>query len=494
MSNKKYLAIDLGASSGRGIVGSYDGERLTLRENGRFQNQPVQVVDRLYWDILRIFHEIKQPLSLAFCEGEKLSSVGIDTWGVDYALMDRQGHMLSSPVHYRDARNAAAAPYALERLPFERIYDITGIQSLSFNTLYQLCAEQREDAERLRRAERLLFIPDLLNYFLTGCMATEYTVASTGALLDARHRTLSGELLTAFDIPETLFSPLVQPGNRLGRLLPQLREELGGDVQVVNVAAHDTASAVIAVPCTAGDMLYISSGTWSLMGTEVREPIINDASRDANFTNEGGVEGTVRFLKNIMGLWILQESRRQWAREGREFSFAELERMARATPSHVSFIDPDAPEFGTPGNMPRRIAEYCRRTGQPVPQSVGETVRCIYESLALKYRAVAEGVMRLSGVRPSAIHIVGGGSKDGLLNSMTASACGLPVIAGPSEATAIGNLIVQAISDGELRNVREGRELVIRSFEPQCFEPQDSAAWDAAYERFECLMAFDSIK
>lgn len=489
MSNKKYLAIDLGASSGRGIVGSYDGERLTLRENCRFENRPVQVVDRLYWDILRIFHEIKQSVARAFSDGDAPVSMGIDTWGVDYALLDRQGHMLSSPVHYRDARHAAAESYALERLPFERIYGVTGIQSLGFNTLYQLCAEQREDAERLESAERLLFIPDLLNYFLTGRMATEYTIASTGALLDARRRALSDELLAAFDIPKTLFSPLVQPGNRLGGLLPQLREELGGDVRVVNVAAHDTASAVIAVPCTAGDMLYISSGTWSLMGTELREPIINADSRGANFTNEGGAEGTVRFLKNIMGLWILQESRRQWAREGRELSFAELERMACAAPAHVSFIDPDAPEFGTPGNMPRRVADYCRRTGQPVPQSVGETVRCIYESLALKYRAVAEGVMRLSGARPSAVNIVGGGSKDGLLDQMTANACGMPVIAGPGEATAIGNLIVQAISDGELRDVGEGRELICRSFEPQHFEPRDQAAWDAAYERFCRLLS-----
>lgn len=491
MSDKKYLAIDLGASSGRGIVGSYDGERLTLRENCRFENCPVQVVDRLYWDILRIFHEIKQSLSLALHEEKGLRSVGIDTWGVDYALLDRGGHMLSSPVHYRDARNAAAESYAPERLPFERIYGTTGIQSLSFNTLYQLCAEQREDPRRLERAERLLFIPDLLNYFLTGRMATEYTVASTGALLDARRRTLSDELLAAFDIPKKLFSPLVQPGNRLGGLLPQLREEFGGDVTVVNVASHDTACAVVAVPCTAGDMLYISSGTWSLMGTELREPIINADSRRANFTNEGGAEGTVRFLKNIMGLWILQESRRRWAHEGREYSFAELERLACATPAHVSFIDPDAPEFAAPGNMPARVADYCRRTGQRVPETVGEIVRCIYESLALKYRMVAGGVMRLSGVRPSAVSIVGGGSKDGLLNQMTANACGMPVIAGPGEATAMGNLIVQAISDGELRDVGEGRELVRRSFEPQCFEPQDEAAWDAAYERFERILAFN---
>lgn len=484
MSNKKYLAIDLGASSGRGIVGEYDGGRLTLRENCRFQNQPVRLVDRLYWDILRIFHEIKQSIHRTSLDDDKISSLGIDTWGVDYALLDSHGHMMSSPVHYRDARNADIETYVWDRMPFERIYGVSGIQSLSFNTLYQLCAETREDAHRLERADRLLFIPDLLNYFLTGRMASEYTIMSTGALLDARTRELSDELLGGLGIPRSLFPKTVHPGNRLGRLLPELREELGVDTTVVNVASHDTASAVISVPNTSGDMLYISSGTWSLMGTELRAPIINDASRRSNFTNEGGADGTIRFLKNIMGLWILQESRRQWAREGREYSFAELETQAREAGMFAAFIDPDAPEFGTPGNMLARVADYCRRTGQHVPGSVGETVRCIYESLALKYRYVASGVMELTGVRPGAINIVGGGSKDGLLNRMTADACGLDVVAGPGEATAIGNLVVQMMSDGELGSINEGRELVLRSFGPTLVQPHDTAVWDAAYERF----------
>lgn len=485
MSNKKYLAIDLGASSGRGMVGEFDGERLTLRENCRFQNQPVMAVDRLYWDILRIFHEIKQSIHRTALDGDKISSIGIDTWGVDYALMDSRGHMMSSPVHYRDARNADMESYVWARLPFERIYGISGIQSLSFNTLYQLCAELREDRDRLNSADKLLFIPDLLNYFLTGRMAAEYTIMSTGAVLDAKTRELSDELLGALDIPRRLFAGTVQPGNRLGRLLPALREELGVDTTVVNVASHDTASAVISVPDTSqGGMLYISSGTWSLMGTEVASPIINDDSRRANFTNEGGAEGTIRFLKNIMGLWILQESRRQWAREGQEYSFAQLEQSARAARPFACFIDPDAAEFSTPGNMPARIADYCRRTGQHVPENVGETVRCIYESLALKYRYVAGGVMRLSGIRPSVISIVGGGSKDGLLNQMTADACGLDVAAGPGEATALGNLIVQMISDGELGSIREGRELVRHSFAPEVFSAQNTDLWDAAYSGF----------
>ena len=485
MADKKYLAIDLGASSGRGIVGSYDGERLTLRENCRFTNQPVRLVDRLYWDIMRIFHEIKQSIRQTAVDGDKITSLGIDTWGVDYALLDRQGHMLSSPVHYRDVRNADMEGYVWERVPFEQIYGISGIQSLSFNTLYQLCAELREDPVRLERADKLLFIPDLLNYFLTGRMAAEYTITTTGAVLDAGTRELAGELLSRLNIPVRLFAPMVQPGTRLGQLLPCVSDEVGGiDTTVVNVASHDTASAVISVPDLSGEMLYISSGTWSLMGTELNRPIINNASRCANFTNEGGAGGTIRFLKNIMGLWILQESRRQWAREGHEFSFAQLEQQARSAPAFAAFIDPDAPEFGTPGNMPARIAEYCRRTGQHVPDSVGGIVRCIYESLALKYRKVAIGVTELAGIRPSAINIVGGGSKDRLLNQMTSNACGRTVVAGPDEATAIGNLLVQAISDGELGDIKQGRELVLRSFSPNVFEPQDTAAWDAAYDCF----------
>lgn len=482
---KKYLAIDLGASSGRGIVGSFDGERLTLRENCRFANEPVKVGYRLYWDILRIFYEIKNSIRRTVCDGDDIISIGIDTWGVDYGLLDKSGRLISNPVHYRDARNLGIEQYVWNKVPFEDIYHITGIQSLNFNTLYQLCAEQRDDVSIFKQADKLLFIPDLLNYFLTGKMATEYTIASTGAVIDANQRTLSSKLLSKLNIPHELFSPLVMPGKILGNLTDELKRELGCvNAYVVNVASHDTASAVIAVPNESENFIYISSGTWSLMGTELDSPVITDSSMRANCTNEGGAQGTIRFLKNIMGLWILQESRRQWRLEGQEYTFAQLEAMAMKAKPFSAFIDPDDVRFATPGNMPARIADYCSETGQYVPQSVGEIVRCIYESLALKYRNILENIVALTSINPSTINIVGGGSQDTLLNKMTASACGISVTAGPTEATAIGNLIVQAIADGEVKDLKEGRELVSRSFPPKTFEPRDTKLWDSVYDNF----------
>lgn len=485
LKTKKYLAIDLGASSGRGIVGSFDGEKLSLRENCRFANEPVKIGNRLHWDILRIFHEIKNSIRQTIHDDDNVVSIGIDTWGVDYGLLDAKGHLMSNPVHYRDARNAGIEEFAWSKVPFQTLYDITGIQSMNFNTIYQLCAEIKDNNKIFENADKLLFIPDLLNYFLTGKMAMEYTIASTGAILDAKNRCLADELLNNFSIPKDIFAPIVQPGACLGDLCPSLKDEFGGiDMSVVNVASHDTASAVIAVPGLVKDVLYISSGTWSLMGTELKTPIISNNSLKANCTNEGGIENTIRFLKNIMGLWILQESRRQWKREGYDYSFAELEQMARDSTPFAAFIDPDDARFASPGDMPKRVCNYCRETNQYVPQSVGEIVRCIYESLALKYRYIASNIINIANIAPESINVVGGGSKDRLLNQMTSDACGMPVIAGPSEATAIGNLIVQAISDGEIDDLKEGREIIRNSFEFATFYPSNSNAWNSAYDRF----------
>ena len=482
---KKYLAIDLGASSGRGIVGSFDGEKLSLRENCRFANEPVQIGDRLHWDILRIFHEIKNSIRQTVYDNDDVVSIGIDTWGVDYGLLDEFGRLITNPVHYRDVRNIGIEEYAWQKVPFEKIYGITGIQSMNFNTVYQLCAEIKENHSIFENVDKMLFIPDLLNYFLTGEMAMEYTIASTGAILDAQSRCLSRDLLNGFSIPGDLFAPLVQSGNRLGSIRDSLKSEFGGlDLTVVNVASHDTASAVVAVPNQAKDVLYISSGTWSLMGTELNAPIINGNSIKYNCTNEGGVENTIRFLKNIMGLWILQESRRQWKREGSDYSFAELEQMARSATPFAAFIDPDDTRFALPGDMPSRVCEYCRETNQYIPQTVGEVVRCIYESLSLKYRYIASNIINIANINPQVINVVGGGSKDRLLNQMTADACGVPVVAGPAEATAIGNLIVQAISDGEINNLQEGRAIIENSFEFETFSPSSGDEWNSAYERF----------
>ena len=486
MAELKMLAIDLGASSGRGIVGSFDGNKLTLRENHRFSNDPVFVNGRFTWDILRIFFEIKNSITKTVIDGDNVTSMGIDTWGVDYALIDKNGRMMANPTHYRDTRTVNITDYVKQFVSPEEIYKITGIQAADFNTLNQLAAEKRDDADLLDRADKMLFIPDLLNYFLTGKMATEYTIASTGMLLDAYKRDFAFELTDKIGVKRSLFAPLVKPCNNLGTLLPQINEEVGkNNIKVVNVASHDTASAVIAVPAQNKDFIYISSGTWSLMGAELPDPLINDGTMLANLTNEGGAMDTIRFLKNIMGLWIIQESRRQWKREGNEYSFAQMEAWAKEATPFASIINPDYHTFNTPGNMPEKIREFCRITGQHVPETVGEVVRCIYESLALKYRYTVESIDKLLNKKTTMINVVGGGTKDKFLSQMTADACGIPVCAGPEEATAIGNLMMQAIAAGEVKDLSEAREVVANSFELKHYEPtSDRAAWDAAYEKF----------
>ncbi len=486
MAQLKMLAIDLGASSGRGIVGSFDGEKLTLRENHRFSNDPVITNGRMYWDILRIFHEIKQSITKTVLEGDNVRTIGIDTWGVDYALMDKFGRMLANPTHYRDTRTDGITDHFAKTVSLEELYRVGGIQCLNFNTIFQLAADLRDDPKAFENAERMLNIPDLLNYFLTGKMANEYTILSTGAILDAAKRDYAFDLTDKLGIPRRLFGEVVQPGYKVGKLLPQVLEETGKtDAEVITVASHDTASAVIAVPTQEKDFIYISSGTWSLMGTELAQPLISEQSRALNFTNEGGAMGTIRFLKNIMGLWLIQESRRQWRREGNEYSFAQMETWAKECKPLRSLIDPDDASFGVPGNMPERVREFCRKTGQPVPETVGEVVRCIYESLALKYRKTAESIEKLMGRNAKVIHVVGGGTKDRFLSQMTADACGIPVAAGPEEATAIGNLMMQAIAAGEVKDLSQAREIIAASFELKHYEPTaDRAMWDEAYERF----------
>ncbi len=491
MKSLKMLGIDLGASSGRGIVGSFDGGKISLRENHRFTNDPVIQNGRFSWDILRIFHEIKNSIRQSVLDGDDIASIGIDTWGVDYGFIDKNGYLLSNPVHYRDTRTEGIPEKVNEVVSLAEIYGKTGIQSINFNTIYQLYVHMQQNPEHFADGNKMLFIPDLLGYFLTGNKATEYTIASTGALLDAKKRDYATDILTRLGIPEHIFSDIVFPGYELGTLLPQVIEEVGQtDAKVLKIASHDTASAVMAVPSREESFIYISSGTWSLMGTESKAPIINDSSCKLNFTNEGGAEGTIRFLKNIMGLWILQESRRQWKREGKEFSFGELSEMAAKCPSRRSLINPEDKRFGLPGNMPRRIAEFCRETNQPVPESEGEFVRCILDSLALKYRETVENIAAFTPKAPAAIHIVGGGSQDRLLCRAAANACALPVYAGPIEATAIGNICAQAIALGELKDLSEARELVSRSFELVTYEPElsEKAAWDEAYERFKKLI------
>ncbi len=485
MAEQKMLAIDLGASSGRGIVGSFDGQKLSIKENHRFSNDPVILCGRMHWDVLRIFHEIKQSIAKTVLDGDTIRSIGIDTWGVDYALLDEGGKMLSNPYHYRDARTEGIVSYVGRFFAPSELYAKTGIQTMNFNTVFQLAADLRDDPKMVENAARMLNIPDLLNYFLTGKMANEYTILSTGALLDAQKRDYAKDIIAKVGIPQRLFGNIVAPGMSLGKLLPQVQSEVGKtDAEVLTVASHDTASAVIAVPTQEKEFLFISSGTWSLMGTELDAPKINAETEKYNFTNEGGVNNTIRFLKNIMGLWLIQESRRQWRREGKEYSFAELENLAKAVKPFRCFIDPDHPSFVAPGDLPTRVREFCQRTGQYVPETVGEIVRCIYESLAMKYRYTAETIAKLTGISPRVIHVVGGGTKDVFLSQMTADACGIPVCAGPEEATAIGNLLVQLMAAGEAENLSDARAIVAASFACKHYEPQNTDAWDAAYQTF----------
>ena len=485
MADQKMLAIDLGASSGRGIVGSFDGQKLSIQEVHRFSNDPVILCGGMYWDILRIFHEIKQAIRKTVLDGNAIRSIGIDTWGVDYALLDANGRMLANPYHYRDARTEGIVSYVGRFFAPSELYAKTGIQSMNFNTVFQLAADLRDNPQMVENASRMLNIPDLLNYFLTGNMANEYTILSTGALLDAQARDYATDILVKAGIPQRLFGDIVAPGTSVGKLLSQVQSEVGKtDANVLTVASHDTASAVIAVPTQEKEFLFISSGTWSLMGTELDAPKINSETEKYNFTNEGGINNTIRFLKNIMGLWLIQESRRQWRREGKEYSFAELEALAKQAKPFRCFIDPDDASFVAPGDLPSRVCEFCKKTGQYVPQTVGEVMRCIYESLALKYRYTAETIGKLTGISPRVIHVVGGGTKDEFLSQMTADACNLPVCAGPEEATAIGNLLVQLMAVGDASNLSDARAIVAASFACKHYMPQNTSLWDEAYQTF----------
>lgn len=481
---KRVLAFDFGASSGRAIIGCFDGDKITLEEVHRFSNDPVSVGGTVYWDVLRLFYEIKQGIIKAKIAGG-FDSIGIDTWGVDFGLIDSEGKLMENPVHYRDARTAGLVDEAFKTMPKEKLYGITGIQFMELNTLFQLIALKKYRPWMLERADKMLFMPDLFGYMLTGKMCAEYSIASTSQLIDLDKRTWSKEILDAFGIKESVFAPLVQPGTVLGELSKEICEECGVDpVPVISVCGHDTQSAITSVPCEDGDFAFLSSGTWSLFGTELDKPIVNETSMNINITNEGGFDGSTGFLKNIIGLWLIQESRRQWKREGKEYSYADLEKLALAAEPFKCFIDPDAPEFVPHGNIPERVREFCRKTGQYVPETVGEIMRCIYESLAMKYRLTFEKLRECTERDYPVIHVIGGGTKDGLLCQMTANSCDRTVKAGPIEATVMGNVAVQLMSDGSVKNIGQARKIVADSSELKTFEPKDTDKWAKAYEDF----------
>ena len=492
MSNSKLkmLAIDLGASSGRGIIGEFNGKKLSIRENHRFSNDPVNINGSFMWDILRIFFEIKNSIRKCVVSGDKdIKTIGIDTWGVDFGLIDKTGRLIENPYHYRDNRTNNIYIEAYKRIPRDKLYNITGIQYMPYNTIFQLLALSVQRPHAFDNAETLLMISDLLNYFLTGIKRTEYTIASTSNLLNVKKRTWAKELFTPMGIPEKLFTEIVAPGNILGGILPEVLDDIGNiKTQIINIASHDTASAIAAVPAKGDNFVYISSGTWSLMGTEVKEPIINEKSALYDFTNEGGANNTVRVLKNVAGLWLLQESKKQWEREGEKTTFGDLSEMAKKTKPLKCLIDVDSPEFLSPGNMPERIRNYCKNANQYVPQTKGEIARCIFDSLAMKYKRTLIQINELQEMKAPFIHIVGGGTQESFLCQLTADACGIPVYAGPVEATAIGNIAVQMMALGEIASLSEAREIIADSFDVICYEPKDTSKWDEQYIKYEKLI------
>lgn len=481
----RFLAVDLGAESGRVLVGDFDGERLEFNEAHRFANEPVELPDGLHWNVLGLFNEIHRGVARVASESGSVESLGVDAWGVDFALLDRDGTLLSNPYHYRDPRTEGMMDEAQRRLSQEEIYRITGIQFMQINTLNQLLA--MEGSPVLEAASKLVTIPDLMGYWLTGRIACEYTNATTTQILDVGTGGWSLELLHAMGLPPGLFPEITGPGTELGTLRNALAETSGlpPGLPVTSVASHDTASAVVAVPALGPDFAYISSGSWSLVGVELSEPVVTEEAFEANFTNEGGFAGTTRFLKNVMGLWLLQECRRTWVLGGRDYSYEELVALAGTVTTGVPFVDPDHPEFLPAGDMPERIRRRCRQTGQRAPEGPAEITRCVLESLALKYRWAIESAESVTGRAVGAIHVVGGGCRNSLLCQLTAEANRKTVLAGPVEATATGNLLVQAYARGRVGSLAEMREVARRSVEVQAYAPRGSAAyWEEAYGRF----------
>jgi len=485
----KFLAFDLGAESGRGVIGHFDGAKLRLEDVHRFPNGGVRCGDTLYWNTFRLWSEIKQGATLAAKQhGADLAGIGVDTWGVDFGLLDRNGELIGAPVCYRDPRNGPAMAAALRKVPRKEIYASTGLQFMQFNTLFQLHALARKKSPQLDGAATFLMMPDLFNYWFSGKKVCEYSIASTTQFLNARKKTWDLALLKKLGIPARILPKIVKSGTVLGPLLKSVREETGlGPVPVIATGCHDTASAVAAVPARGRDHVYISSGTWSLMGAELDAPLINDTTAGYNFTNEGGVCGTVRFLKNIMGLWLLQQCRAAWKRAGEDLSYDQIRQLADGAKPLVSIVEPDHKEFLAPADMPAAIRDFCKRTGQPVPQDKGAVARCALESLALKYRWTLERIEECRGRGASVIHIVGGGTQNRLLCQMAADACNCRVVAGPVEATAIGNIMMQAVSAGDLQSIAAARDVIRDSFEVQEYAPQHRGGWDEAFGRFEQL-------
>ena len=485
METKKcYFAVDLGATSGRTILGTLSEGRIILEELTRFDNNLIETCGHVYWDIYALYNEVIKGLKVVAQRGIDICSIGIDTWGVDFVCVGKDGAPLRNPIAYRDPHTFGMMEEYFEKaVDKQTVYDKTGIQFMNFNSLFQLYAMRKNNDSALENAAKVLFVPDALSYMLTGRMVCEYTIASTSQLLDPHTKELDADLLKSVGLERGQFGEMVNPATQIGTLTSAVQALTGlGAVPVIAVAGHDTASAVAAVPAKNEEFAYLSSGTWSLMGIETKEAIINATSYERNFTNEGGIEGTTRFLKNICGMWIYERCRKEWSDAPK--SHAELQKEAMQQPAFRSIINPDDAMFANPASMVTAISDYCRKTGQPVPEGYAAMCRCIFDSLALRYRQVFTWLKEMADFDIQTLHIIGGGSLNNYLNQFTANSCGVTVLAGPQEGTAIGNIMLQAKASHDVKDIWEMREIIAHSIELKKFEPQDKEVWDEAYARF----------
>lgn len=485
MEDKKYFfAVDLGATSGRTIIGTLTGGKIELEELTRFDNNLIETGGHFYWDIYALYFEIIKGLKLAAQRELPIRSIGIDTWGVDFVCVGKDGALLRNPLSYRDPHTFGMMEDYFERaIDKAKVYDITGIQFMNFNSLFQLYAMRKNNDSALAGAEKILFVPDALSYMLTGKMVCEYTIASTSQMLDPRTKQLDEQLLASVGLSRDNFGRMVNPATEIGVLTKEVQQLTGlGAIPVIAVAGHDTGSAVAAVPAKDEKFAYLSSGTWSLMGIETRNAIINDLSYERNFTNEGGIDGTTRFLKNICGMWLYERCRKEWTDAPK--SHTELIAAAMEQPAFQSIINPDDPMFANPASMVEAIKDYCRQTGQHVPEGYAEICRCIFESLALRYRQVFNYLREMASLPIEVLHIIGGGSLNAYLNQFTANSLGIEVLAGPQEGTAIGNIMLQAKASGDVGDIWDMRRIIAASIELKRFEPTDKDQWDNAYGRF----------
>lgn len=484
MTNLNFFAVDLGATSGRTILGSLVDGKLVQRELTRFPNPIIETGGHFFWDIYALYNEVVRGLKVVATEGIEIASIGIDTWGVDFVMIGKDGGVLRNPYCYRDPHTDGSMEEFFKRVPKEKVYEKTGIQFMQFNSLFQLATLKRNHDSALEAADKILFVPDALTYMLTGEAVCEYTILSTSQLLDPRTKRMDSELLEAVGLKENQFGRYVQPGEVVGQLSAEVQKMTGlGAVPVVAVAGHDTGSAVAAVPAENERFAYLSCGTWSLLGVETKDAIINEQSYANNFTNEGGIEGTTRFLKNICGMWLLERCRKEWTDAPADVN--QINQDSMEAEAFRSFIFPDAPDFANPVSMVEAIQNYCRRTGQPVPEDYRAMARCIFESLAMRYRQVLGYLKEMAPFPIEKLHVIGGGSRNGYLMQMAANSIGMPVVTGPVEGTAIGNIMLQAKAAGVVSDMFEMRGIIADSIETKTYLPQETERWEKAYAEYE---------